>query len=261
MRLVTSLVQSRLLCPNPFKSTSSGSRQRESPTQCRRHLHCIHSQALAVQPNRRHSLKTSLPSRPRQHLVRAAHASDSALHHAHDHAPDPTPARHRLSPLIPVWQKSKHDSDITQLAIPALFSLLLDPVMSLIDCAIIGRLGADSLAATGASISIFSLAGLLVSFLSYVTVPAVAEASAQGDQAEVSKVISTGVWIAVVAGVMITGFIIAVGPLILGSMNLEAAVVEKAGGYVWARALGSIGYLLVLVGSGSFRGMQVCDAC
>lgn len=87
-----------------------------------------------------------------------------------------------------------------------------------------------------------------------------AEASAQGDQAEVSKVISTGVWIAVVAGVMITGFIIAVGPLILGSMNLEAAVVEKAGGYVWARALGSIGYLLVLVGSGSFRGMQVCGA-
>jgi len=189
-----------------------------------------------------------------------AQASDSALHHAHDHAHDPAPARHRLSPLIPIWQKSKHDSDITQLAIPALFSLLLDPVMSLIDCAIIGRLGADSLAATGASISIFSLAGLLVSFLSYVTVPAVAEASAQGDQAEVSKVISTGVWIAVVAGVMITGFIIAVGPLILGSMNLEAAVVEKAGGYVWARALGSIGYLLVLVGSGSFRGMQVCGA-
>lgn len=129
--------------------------------------------------------------------------------------------------------------------------------MSLIDCAIIGRLGADALAATGASISIFSLAGLLVSFLSYVTVPAVAEASAQGDQAEVSKVISTGVWIAVVAGIMITGFIIAVGPLILRSMKLEASVVEKAGGYVWARALGSIGYLLVLVGSGSFRGMQV----
>ena len=129
--------------------------------------------------------------------------------------------------------------------------------MSLIDCAIIGRLGADSLAATGASISIFSLAGLLVSFLSYVTVPAVAEAAAQGDKAEVSKVISTGVWIAVVAGIMVTGFIIAVGPVILNSMMLEAAVVEKAGGYVWARALGSIGYLLVLVGSGSFRGMQV----
>lgn len=128
--------------------------------------------------------------------------------------------------------------------------------MSVIDCAIIGRLGADSLAATGASISIFSLAGLLVSFLSYVTVPAVAEASTQGDSAEVSRVISTGVWIAVVAGVLVTAFIIAVGPIILGSMGLEAGVVTKAKGYVWARALGSIGYLLVLVGSGSFRGMQ-----
>lgn len=129
--------------------------------------------------------------------------------------------------------------------------------MSLVDCAIVGRLGADALAATGASISIFSLAGLLVSFLSYVTVPAVAEASTQGDSAEVSRVISTGVWIAVVAGIFVTGFIIGIGPLILGSMRLEAAVVEQAKGYVWARALGSVGYLLVLVGSGSFRGMQV----
>lgn len=129
--------------------------------------------------------------------------------------------------------------------------------MSLVDCAIVGRLGADALAATGASISIFSLAGLLVSFLSYVTVPAVAEASTQGDSSEVSRVISTGVWIAVVAGIFVTGFIIAIGPIILGSMRLEPAVVEKAKGYVWARALGSIGYLLVLVGSGSFRGIKV----
>ena len=59
------------------------------------------------------------------------------------------------------------------------------------------------------------------------------------------------------AGVLVTAFIIAVGPIILGSMGLEAGVVTKAKGYVWARALGSIGHLLVLVGSGSFRGMQV----
>lgn len=175
-------------------------------------------------------------------------------------APSPSAKPKTLfSPLVPVFRQTKHDSDIRGLAIPALFSLLLDPVMSLIDCAIIGRLGSDSLAATGASISIFSLAGLLVSFLSYVTVPAVAEAATSGDDAEVSRVISTGVWLAVVAGVLVTGFIIAIGPVILGSMKLEAGVVFKAKGYVWARALGSIGHLLVLVGSGSFRGMQVCS--
>ena len=163
-----------------------------------------------------------------------------------------------FSPLVPVLRKNKHDNDIKQLAIPALFSLLLDPVMSLIDCAIIGRLGSDSLAATGASISIFSLAGLLVSFLSYVTVPAVAQAATSGDDAEVSRVISTGVWLAVLAGLFVTGFIMFVGPMILGTMGLEAGVVAKAKGYVWARALGSIGHLLVLVGAGSFRGIQVC---
>ena len=211
-----------------------------------------HKQQPFLQPQ--HRLTKPKPKSRFHQTACASHASDNAIHHAHD----PAPPRHQLSPLIPIWKKNKHDSEITQLAIPALLSLLLDPVMSVIDCAIIGRLGADSLAATGASISIFSLAGLLVSFLSYVTVPAVAEASTQGDTAEVSKVIATGVWIAVVAGIAVTAFIIAVGPLILKSMGLELGVVEKANGYVWARGLGSIGHLLVLVGSGSFRGMQVC---
>ena len=243
--------------------------QASIPLQCvaiHKHPQASHKQAL-----KKHSRTAQLPARPRgtqqciqhtqgvtqPHTARLAVTCSAHVDSAVGHAHEPATPRPHFGPLFPQFHRSKHDSHITQLAVPALFSLLLDPVMSLIDCAIIGRLGADSLAATGASISIFSLAGLLVSFLSYVTVPAVAEASTQGDSAEVSRVIATGVWIAVVAGIFVTAFIIAVGPLILRSMRLEASVVEKAGGYVWARALGSVGYLLVLVGSGSFRGIQV----
>ena len=237
-----------LHCPGPVRTQTSGKPAFRAQLQSAP----VPASPTVIKASRQHWLQLSARPRVRHNVASSAHAN-SAAGHAHDSAP----AASRFGPLFPYFHKSKHDADITQLAVPALFSLLLDPVMSLVDCAIVGRLGADALAATGASISIFSLAGLLVSFLSYVTVPAVAEASTQGDSSEVSRVISTGVWIAVVAGICVTGFIIAIGPVILGSMKLEAAVVEKAKGYVWARALGSIGYLLVLVGSGSFRGVQV----
>ena len=248
MRLAGSTATCNLHCLGSTRTQASG----KSAPEAQLHPPHVSTSPNLIRRSRQHRLQLSARPRARHYTACSAHA-DSAVGHAHD----PAPAGSRFGPLFPDFHKSKHDADITQLAVPALFSLLLDPVMSLVDCAIVGRLGADALAATGASISIFSLAGLLVSFLSYVTVPAVAEASTAGDSSEVSRVISTGVWIAVVAGVLVTGFIIAIGPLILGSMKLEAAVVEQAKGYVWARALGSVGYLLVLVGSGSFRGMQV----
>lgn len=129
----------------------------------------------------------------KRHAVCWAGSGDQSAIPADAAVPSPSAKPKPLfSPLVPVFRRTKHDNDIRGLAVPALFSLLLDPIMSLVDCAIIGRLGSDSLAATGASISIFSLAGLLVSFLSYVTVPAVAEAATSGDDAEVSRVISTG---------------------------------------------------------------------
>ena len=249
MRLADSTATCNLHCPGSTCKQASG----KSTPRAKPHSARLLSSSGPIRQSRQHKLQLNSRPRAEQHVACSAHA-DSAIGQAHD---PPAPAESRFGPLFPHFHKSKHDADITQLAVPALFSLLLDPVMSLVDCAIVGRLGADALAATGASISIFSLAGLLVSFLSYVTVPAVAEASTQGDSAEVSRVISTGVWIAVVAGIFVTGFIIGIGPLILGSMRLETAVVEQAKGYVWARALGSVGYLLVLVGSGSFRGMQV----
>lgn len=157
------------------------------------HARCIKVLRSSFQRSSICTWPHSLSNRtPKQCTVCWAGSADQHSMPADAAAPQPSNSKPMFSPLVPVFRQTKHDSDIRGLAIPALFSLLLDPIMSLVDCAIIGRLGSDSLAATGASISIFSLAGLLVSFLSYVTVPAVAEAVTSGDDAEVSKVISTG---------------------------------------------------------------------
>ncbi len=53
-----------------------------------------------------------------------------------DHAPDS-------------WLRSHYDSEIFRLAIPALAAVMLDPLMGLVDTAIVGRLGAPQLGAVG----------------------------------------------------------------------------------------------------------------
>jgi hypothetical protein len=54
-----------------------------------------------------------------------------------------------------VLGKSVHDKDISQLALPALMSLLVDPVLSLVDTFYTGKLGPTSIASLGPCTSIF----------------------------------------------------------------------------------------------------------
>ena len=60
------------------------------------------------------------------------------------------------------WWHSRHDRDIWGLAIPALFSILLEPFMGVVDTAIVGRLGAAQLGAVGLANMIFNFSNFLV---------------------------------------------------------------------------------------------------
>jgi Na+-driven multidrug efflux pump len=94
------------------------------------------------------------------------------------------------------------DASIVGLAVPALFSLLLDPLMSLVDTGLVGRLGTEPLAAVGLSSIMFTFFAILFNFLIFVTTPAVARAMAAGDREEASRVTARGLWIAGVAGTL-----------------------------------------------------------
>ena len=47
------------------------------------------------------------------------------------------------------WLRSHYDGEIFRLAVPALAAVMLDPLMGLVDTAIVGRLGAPQLGAVG----------------------------------------------------------------------------------------------------------------
>ncbi|GIU92951.1 MAG: MATE family efflux transporter [Acidimicrobiia bacterium] len=145
---------------------------------------------------------------------------------------------------------------ILRLAVPALGALAADPLLSLIDTAFVGRLGAVPLAALGVDVALFSLAFALFNFLAYATTPLVASARARGDVSGSGKVILQSATLAVVIGVS-SGFVLAVfAPTLVGWMQASGEVVEPAVEYLRVRALAVPALLIVTVGHGAYRGLQ-----
>ena len=71
-----------------------------------------------------------------------------------------------------VW-RSRYDKEIFALALPALGSLAIDPLVSLVDTAFVGRLGAAQLGALGINAAIFAMTFVVFNFLAYGTTPRV----------------------------------------------------------------------------------------
>jgi|AntAceMinimDraft_12_1070368.scaffolds.fasta_scaffold37319_1 MATE family multidrug resistance protein len=120
--------------------------------------------------------------------------------------------------LRPVFGKEEF-REVIQLAIPALGSLLADPLMSLIDTAVVGQHSSTSLAALGPNTAVFQIVFQLFSFLSITTTGMVARACADGDNKTVRRALANSTILALTFG----------GATCLG-LNLFSAQVLQAMG-------------------------------
>lgn len=148
------------------------------------------------------------------------------------------------------------DRDIVRLAVPALGALVVEPLFLLTDTALVGHLGATSLAAVGlASAVLQTVTGLLV-FLAYSTTPAVARALGGGDRRGAVHAGIDGMWLALVLGVVLAlvGWPLA-GPLV-GAFGAPAAVTDAATAYLTVSLIGLPGILVVTASTGLLRGLQ-----
>jgi hypothetical protein len=84
------------------------------------------------------------------------------------------------------------DREILGLAVPALGSLAIDPLLTLADTAFVARLGTVELAALGVDAAILSLAFFAFNFLSFVTTPLVAKSLGRGDANTAKDYVATG---------------------------------------------------------------------
>ena len=142
------------------------------------------------------------------------------------------------------------------LALPAMAALAADPLLGLVDTALVGRLGTPALAALGIDVAIFSTVFFASNVLAYGTTAEVARLRGAGRDAEAADRALQALWLAVAIGAVVSvGLLVAARPVV-GLMGASGEVVEPALQYLRIRALAAVPVLVVLVGHGTFRGLR-----
>ncbi len=147
------------------------------------------------------------------------------------------------------------DRQIVRLALPTLATLLAEPTLLLVDTALVGRLGVDSLAGLSLASTILTTVVGLCIFLSYATTASTARFFGAGKPDRALRLGLDGVWLGIFLGVILAVILLAFGSAIFGWFGPEKAVLDEATRYLSASAWGLPGMLIVLAATGTVRGM------
>jgi putative MATE family efflux protein len=138
------------------------------------------------------------------------------------------------------------DRRILAIAVPALGSLLVEPIYVLTDTAVVGRLGTDELGGLAVASTVLNTLVWIFNFLSYGTTVRVAVRRGRGDQEGAASDALQGLWLAVGLGVA-TALVIGLGARgLAGVVGDDATVVRFGVTYLRIAAVG-IPFQLVTV--------------
>ncbi|GAA2519963.1 MATE family efflux transporter [Rarobacter incanus] len=145
---------------------------------------------------------------------------------------------------------------ILALAVPALGALVAEPLFILADTAIVGRLGADALAALSvASTALMTVVGLCV-FLAYATTSLVARRIGAGDPRAALRAGVDGLWLSFALGIALAIALGFAATDLLRALGAHGSVLALGTAYLRASAAGIPGMLAVLAATGVLRGFQ-----
>lgn len=157
---------------------------------------------------------------------------------------------------MPNDPRRRLDRDILRLAVPALGALVAEPLFLLADTAMIGHLGATSLAGLGvASAVLQTVVGLLV-FLAYATTPTVARRLGSGDRAGAIRAGIDGMWLALLIGAALVVVGLPMARRVVDLFGTTPDVAAEATTYLTISLWGLPGMLLVIAATGLLRGLQ-----
>ncbi|MFK4836829.1 MATE family efflux transporter [Microbacterium sp. ZW T2_14] len=146
--------------------------------------------------------------------------------------------------------------DILRLAVPALGSLIAEPLFLIVDSALVGHLGVEPLAGLGiASAVLQTIVGLMV-FLAYSTTPAVARRFGAGDPSRAVSVGIDGMWLALGIGAVLALVGYLATPFLVGLFGATPEVAQQAEIYLGISMWGLPAMLVVFAATGLLRGMQ-----
>ena len=145
---------------------------------------------------------------------------------------------------------------ILALAVPAIATLIADPLLGVVDTAVVGRVGTEQLGALGLAVAVLAAVSWIFNFLVYGTTAAVARAVGGEDREAAGRRVAHAGQAAVLLG-FLAAVVVAVGaPLLLDLAGAVESLVDPATGYLRIRAVGIPFLLLGYVGHGAFRGVS-----
>ena len=142
------------------------------------------------------------------------------------------------------------------MALPAMAALAADPLLSLVDTALVGRLGVTQLAALGIDVAVFTTVFFGFNFLTYGTTAAVARLRGAGDDEAAARYALQALWLALGLGIVVTAVLLVGRVGIVRAMGASGDVVAPAVAYLQVRALAAVPLLVSQVGHGIFRGLK-----
>ncbi len=148
------------------------------------------------------------------------------------------------------------DREILRLAVPALGSLIAEPLYVLADTAVVGRLGTDRLAGLALAVSILLVAHSVLIFLAYGTTAAVSRLLGAGDHAGAAHQAVQSLWLAAGLGVALTAVGLPLAEPALRALGADDTTLPFALTYLRISLFGLPAMLIVLAGTGYLRGLQ-----
>jgi putative MATE family efflux protein len=154
------------------------------------------------------------------------------------------------------WRPDQLDRRIVALALPALGALVVQPVYSLTDAAIVGHLGTAPLASLALAGGALAVVGWTAGFLQMATVSAVAYRAGAGDDAGAARVVGAAYLVAAGYGVLLSGLLALAAPALVAALGGHGGVARGAVGYLRISALGLVPLLVSLAGNGHLVGLK-----
>lgn len=152
------------------------------------------------------------------------------------------------------FARNPRDRAIAALAVPALGTLAMDPLVSIIDTAWVGRLGTVPLAALAIASAVFAAVFSIFNFVHMTITPLVAGEVGRGDVDRAGSITKGAVIVAGTIGVVVAAAAIAGSGAIVGVFDAEPDVATAATDYLEIRFLALPAMLIAMVGHGVYRG-------
>ncbi|MGH1505591.1 MAG: MATE family efflux transporter, partial [Acidimicrobiales bacterium] len=152
--------------------------------------------------------------------------------------------------------RSPHDRQIAALAVPALGSLVAEPLYVLADTAIVGNLGTDQLAGLALASTLLLFLHAVMVFLTYGTTGPVARLIGAGRHGDAARRSVQGIWLAALIGIAAAALLALVGAPVLGAFGAEGDVARFAERYLFVSLPGLPFLFVAMAANGSFHGRQ-----